>query len=199
MSIADFIAEALPLAREGSVGTGVRVSVIVAQWIDETWDPDTQSPGPDWTVRHNPGNVSPGGVEGSYDTLEDGLAAWIATMNGPIYRPVRAAPTAAAQAMALGASPWAQSHYMAAHGPPPGSDLLQLMATYDLEQYDAAPGPPAPPEDAPMVIDPEAKVIHAVAVVNGVPYHWWQPAAGNTTIHFPPGVAWGVEKLPLPQ
>ena len=194
MSIDAFLAEALPYARRASAATDVRVSVVLAQWIDETWDPATQSPGFDWTVRHNPGNVSPGGVLATYATLDEGVAAWVETMLQPVYRPVRAAPSATVQAGALGASPWAESHYMA-HGPPPGSDLVDLMVAYDLEQYDM---PSAPPEDAPMVYDPISKVLHAVAVVNGVPYHWWQAGAGGPDMHFPPGVAWGVEKLPVP-
>ncbi len=193
MSIDAFIAEALPYAERASSPTGVRVSVILAQWIDETWDPATQSPGPDWTVRHNPGNVSPGGIVATYPTLDAGVTAWVDTMLGPVYAPVRVAPTVAAQCMALGASPWAASHYMAS-GPPPGSDLERLVTTYDLTQYDL---PPAPPEGADMTYDPVNKLIHAVAVVDGVAYHWWQPGAGSEVV-FPAGTTWGVERLPLP-
>jgi hypothetical protein len=68
------------------------------------------------------------------------------------------------------------------------------MATYDLEQYDALPA--SPPEGAPMTYDPISKTIHAVAVINGVAYHWWQPGAGGEPL--PAGTSWGVERLPVP-
>ena len=103
MTLEAFIAEALPFAERASSSTRVRVSVILAQWIDEVWDPATQSPGPDWTVKHNPGNVSPGGVVATYPNLTAGVDAWEGTMLGPLYAPVRVAPTAVGQAVALGA------------------------------------------------------------------------------------------------
>lgn len=184
-----FWSEALPYAEQAHAETGVLTSVILAQWADETgyrWPP------PD----NNPGNVGTfGGHTTSYATVQAGVDGYILTMNLPYYTGVRSSVGWMAQCHALGESPWAGSHYEAS-GPPPGEDLVKIIEANNLTQYDSqpAPGPPAePPEDAEMCYDPDRKQIHAVAVVNGVPYHWWQPTVGQNP--FPPGTTWGVEEL----
>lgn len=126
-----FFDDALPYARRAHEATGVNVSVILAQWADET----AFGTSPDWTAKHNPGNVSPGGVVASYPTLDAGVDAWIATMNSADYAAVRAPVGATAQCYALGASPWASGHYEA-DGPPPGEDLVKIIANYELAVYD---------------------------------------------------------------
>lgn len=125
-----FFDDALPLAQRASAGTGVLVSVILAQWADET----TYGTSNDWTVKHNPGNVSPGGVVASYPTLDAGVNAWIVTMNDGTYNAVKRAQTWQAQCLALGQSPWAAGHYDDGNGP--GSALVAIVSSYQLYQYD---------------------------------------------------------------
>lgn len=125
-----FFTLALPYARRASQATGVLVSVVLAQWANET----AYGTSNDWTVKHNPGNISPGGVVASYPTLDAGVNAWIATMNDGAYASVRAGRTWRAQAVALGVSPWASGHYDDGTGP--GSALIDIITTNKLWQYD---------------------------------------------------------------
>lgn len=139
----EFFAVALPYAHQAHAQTGVLVSVILAQWADETG-----YGGPDWSPNNNPGNV------GSYDgqpvakfpSLQAGVNAYIQTMRLDYYAAVRAATTATAQATALGQSPWASGHY----GNPPGADLIAILNTYNLTQYDALPPIPVPIKEETM-------------------------------------------------
>lgn len=135
MTPAQFFATALPYARWAHAQTGVDVSVILAQWADET-----DYGGPDWSPNNNPGNV--GSFDGRpvavFPTLEAGLLAYVATMNSPDYAPVRAASGWLLQADALGRSPWASGHY----GSPPGATLVGIIHDNELWQYDPAPAAP---------------------------------------------------------
>jgi len=146
MTPAQFFAQAVPWARLGSARTRVHPSVALAQWADETgfrWP----APG------NNPGNVSPGGSVASYASVAGGVSAWVQTMLLPAYSGVRGAQGWQAQCYALGASPWAASHYDA-DGPPPGEDLVKIVTRYDLTQYDAAPPPPPLPPELEMIPPP---------------------------------------------
>lgn len=136
-----FFATALPWARIASRLTGVNVSVVLAQWADETG-----YGGPDWSPDNNPGNVgnTEHGGQVTYPTLAAGVTAYVRTMLLPYYVDVRGwGPTPAevdASAVNLGKSPWAAGHYDNGHGP--GSALLAIMGQFDLYQYDvpAEPG-----------------------------------------------------------
>lgn len=104
--------------------TGVPWQTILAQWADETgW-----GQAPAFANGFNFAGVSPGGRVAVYPDLMSGLAAYVATLTQPIYATVRNAapqgPVAAAQA--LGASPWAASHYNDSGGGP-GSDLVAIL------------------------------------------------------------------------
>ena len=126
----NFFTTALPYAKKASVATGVLTSVILAQWADET----TYGTSDDWTVKHNPGNVSPGGNVATYPSLDAGVNAYILTMNGGLYQAVKGAVGWRAQCIALGQSPWASGHYDDGSGP--GSALVAIVTQFNLWQYD---------------------------------------------------------------
>lgn len=110
--------------------TGVPWQTILAQWANETgWGTS-----PAFVTGHNFAGVSPGGSVAYYPSVSAGLAAYIQTLNLPIYASVR---TAAAQgpvaaAAALGQSPWAGSHYTTGSNPP-GFLLTQIMDETGLD------------------------------------------------------------------
>jgi hypothetical protein len=130
----NYFAAALPWARLASTLTGVAVPVILAQWDEEGqgWPPAYNNPG-------DVGDPTAAGQTG-YATVGAGVQAYANTMLQPDYRAVRAAQGWQAQAYALGASPWAASHY----GSPPGQALVDIIETNDLLKYDDAPPAPAP-------------------------------------------------------
>lgn len=180
MAPEEFFAEALPWAQQAHPPTSVFVSVILAQWADETG-----FGGPDWSPNNNPGNV------GSYDnqpvatfpTLQAGVDAYIQTMNLPYYTAVRESKTWATQAHALGLSPWASGHY----GAPPGADLISIINTYDLTKYDGPP--PGLKEGENMTSIIIGGQLHVFGVIGSTAWHWWQETG-------PPASAWHSEQLP---
>lgn len=182
-----FFAEALPWAQKAHALCYVLVSVILAQWADETG-----YGGPDWSPNNNPGNV------GSYDgkpvatfpTLQAGVDAYVQTMNLDYYTAVREATTADAQATALGESPWASGHY----GKPPGSDLIAIIDNYDLTQYD---GPPSGLVEGETMTSWQAGgQNHVCGVVGNKAYHWWQWITPDETKG--QDFTWHPEALPTP-
>lgn len=188
MTPEQFFAAALPWANKAAAHTGVLVSVVLAQWADETG-----YGGPDWFPNNNPGNV--GSFDGqpvaTFPSLQAGVAAYIQTMNQDIYNGVReAAPWGPlAQARALGQSPWASGHY----GSPAGQDLISIIDKYDLTIYDAPP-PAGQGGTETMTSWQEGGQNHVVGLVGSKVYHWWQQIGGN-----PPGQpSWNVEILPTP-
>ncbi len=122
---------------------GMLVSVILAQWADET---DLGS-SPQFVAGNNYAGVSIGGGVNTFPSKAAGLAAYVQTLNLPYYNAVRAAGTSGwqAQCVALGESPWAGGHYDWADysaGRPianPGIDLISIVNAYALTQYDTAP------------------------------------------------------------
>ncbi len=153
-----FWPEALPWAQQAHAQTGVLTSVILAQWAIET-----EYGGTDWAVAHNPGNVGSfnGQPVASFPTLAEGVAAYIQLMNAPD-RPefgatIRKNPSYATQAYLLGAANpvWATSRY-ALPGGKPGSEIVSIIASNNLTQYDGTPAPtPAPtPIPTPTTEDP---------------------------------------------
>jgi hypothetical protein len=188
----EFFADALPWARQVHAQMPeMFVSVVLAQWAEETG-----YGGPDWIPNNNPGNV------GSFDnqpvakfpTMQTGVNAYKQTMQLHYYDAVRAATTWQSQAYALGQSPWASAHYMAA-GPPPGEDLIKIVNLHNLTQYDAPIPPPNPPtqqENDTVTSLISGGQLHVWGIINNVAYHWYQPLGG-----FPSGPTWKVETLPL--
>jgi hypothetical protein len=138
MTPQDFVNEVLAQAQRGKGATGLEVSVILAQWANETgWgSSDFFSQG------HNPAGISPGGNVAAYPSLEAGVDAWISTMELSYYNGVRAAEGRQAQAVALGESPWAGSHYDNGNGP--GSMLIEIINENSLWLYDGAAPAPGP-------------------------------------------------------
>lgn len=139
MSDQTFINDVVSLAQAASAKTGVRPSVIIAQWCNETGFGTSEA----WNVGNNFAGVSPGGVIASYPNKLAGLQAYIDTMNNGYYNAVKDAGKqgAIAQAEALGRSPWAASHY----GNPPGSDLVSIIEQFNLTQYDTGTEPTPSP------------------------------------------------------
>ena len=161
-----FVDGMLGNAKTASAATGFLPSVILAQWANETnWGRS-----PAWVYGHNFAGVSPGGALAGYPTIATGLAAYIATANSPLYNPVRAAKPAGsiAQARALGASPWAGSHYEDLAGVV-GQALVDLIVANNLTQYDPTQLPSSPPKEALM----------QAILVNGTPTVYAASPAGH--------------------
>lgn len=183
MSEDQFWSEAMPYALQAHQATGLFLSLILAQFADET-----EYGGSDWSVHHNPGNV--GSFDGrpvaSFRTLEAGTQAYIQLMNeahqfGPT---IRRGTTPFAQAFLLGdAHPvWASGGYRA-RGGPPGSALVSIINEFDLTRFDAGNPRPSPPppslegDDVTSVVS--GTQLHVWAMVNGQNVHWWQDSAGT--------------------
>jgi len=182
-----FAAQVLPYAQAAELATGVLVSVILAQWANETdWGTS-----PAWVVGHNPAGISPGGVIARYPSVRAGVSAYIATMFDPDYGPVRAALGWNAQAVALGRSPWAAGHYD--NGDGPGSSLVELIRENVLWLYDGPTKDVSPTKE----ISPDmltslvfAGQLHAFGVdTAGRLCHWWQNAQAVD------GVFWFTEEI----
>ena len=146
---AEFIASILPEAQKAAATIGWWPSVVLAQWADETgWGTSSA-----WLDGHNPAGISPNGEIAAYPSIAAGVVAYEDTALSSYYTSVYAAQSLGpeAQATALGESPWAGGHY----GSPPGSNLVAIIAAYDLNQYNTftppvpqpAPVPPATPGD----------------------------------------------------
>lgn len=144
-----FFSDYLADARIASAQTGFLVSVILAQWADET----TYGASKAFVQQNNFAGVSVGGGVNTFKSKDDGLAAYVETANLGFYDPVRAAKSqgAQAQAIALGKSPWAAAHYNGAAykagarcpGPSCGTllanagvDLVSIINSNKLTQYD---------------------------------------------------------------
>jgi hypothetical protein len=161
--------------------------VVLAQWDVEGkgWPP----------AFNNPGDVGDPANAGqtSYPSIQAGVDAYVRTMMLSYYSGVRSAVGYVAQSQALGKSPWAAGHY----GNPPGSDLISIIQTNSLTQYDVlppAPTPPSPQEAEEMTSWQEGGQNHIAGEVNNKAYHWWQAIGGN-----PAGEpTWHVEILPTP-
>jgi hypothetical protein len=150
MTAAGFIEQMAPAAVACGRAVGWWPSVVLAQWCDETGFGTSWQ----WIHGNNPAGISPGGQLADYPTIEAGCGAWVSTALAHYYDGVRAAyPEGAdAQAVALGASPWAAAHYdgawWAGQVPTlrPGIDLLSIIRANGLTRYDdPAPAPPVKP------------------------------------------------------
>ncbi len=123
--------------------------MVLAQWADETaWGSSVA-----WIELHNPAGIGWNGrTYWGFPSVAAGVAAWERVMLGGAYAGVRQAarsgPTA--EAVALGRSPWAGSHYN--NGAGPGSILLELIAANDLTRYDPAPAPSPAPEQEELPV-----------------------------------------------
>jgi hypothetical protein len=142
MKAQDFVNEVLADVQRGSAATGVLVSVILAQWANETGALRDEGPSDYFTQGHNPAGISPGGVVAAYPNLQAGTDAWIQTMDLGYYDGVRGAQGREAQCIALGESLWAGSHYDDGRGP--GSMLTEIINENSFWLYDGAGPAPGP-------------------------------------------------------
>ncbi len=152
-SAASFWPEALPWAQQvHSRLPELFISFMLAQWAAETG-----YGGFDWSVAHNPGNV--GSFDGQpvnqFPSLQVGVDAYVQTITNGLYGGCLAALSPDAQCYGIGNSPWASGHYEAS-GPPPGEDLVKIIAEFNLTQFDALrpPPPPPPAPQPPQILKP---------------------------------------------
>ncbi len=137
--ISTFIADLASDAEDAGAEIGFYPSVVLAEWANETdWGTS-----PAFVSGHNLAGVSTGGVIAPYPDLAAGLRAYVETANLSLYDSVRAARAAGPyrQALALGASPWAASHYADVVGHV-GQALVDLIVANDLTRFDPAPEVP---------------------------------------------------------
>lgn len=127
-----FFTTVLKTAQVASAQTGVLVSVILAQWADETGYGTSQA----FVQGNNYAGVSYGGTVNGFPSKTVGLSKYIAVLNQATYNSVRQASGWSAQCIALGQSRWATGHYEASHPGSPGGDLITIIQTYNLTQYD---------------------------------------------------------------
>ena len=152
--VAKFLANEsiIDYAVQASRRCGVFPSVILAQWgVETAWGTSEA-----WVDGHNFAGVSRNGVVLSYPTYEAGLSSYETVLLLAIYNPVRRAHSRGPneQAIALGESPWAASHYEAQGSDEPGSLLVQVIADFDLARFDeldvSKQAPPAEKPPAPF-------------------------------------------------
>lgn len=151
-----FIDSVLADAHSAASHLDIPVSVVLAQWIDETGWGTSEA----WLRGNNyagvsflePFQVSLGahlGDQGEilfYPSRADGLAGYIARWGDPVYTATRECCAshhgdAIAVAQCVEESPWAASHY-GGHG------LRSLIVSEQLTRYDASAAP-APPQTEP--------------------------------------------------
>ena len=146
-----FVNQQLPAARAASARLGIPVSVVLAQWIDETGSGTSKA----FLEGNNYAGVSyldqPEAAVGAtlqpglapilaYPTRAAGVAGYINRWLEPVYASTRATwattsdPIAVAQS--IEASPWAAAHYG-------GNGLEQIIAANNLTAYDNTTGPVA--------------------------------------------------------
>lgn len=152
-----FINAQLPAARAAAAQLGIPVSVVLAQWINETGSGSSRA----FVEGHNYAGVSyldqPEAAVGAtlqpglapilaYPTPAAGVAGYIARWRDPVYAATRkiwsqtSDPIAVARSVE--ASPWAAGHYG-------GNGLETLITSLDLTAYDnpaagAGTSPPPP-------------------------------------------------------
>lgn len=168
MSPRSFFDQVAADARMASSRTGVPVSVILAQWAIETGYGTSRA----WLKGNNYAGVSPGGRLADYPTRTDGLAAYIATLQHRRYDPIRHTSSAHGAAVALGQSPWAESHYGG-----DGRQLIQVMDQWGLSQYDTGTGP-AGVTVQPVGIPSPGNIIDWLNPLDDLAEEWASDAAG---------------------
>lgn len=140
-----FFTDYLATAKKAAAQTGVLVSVILAQWTDETGGGGSKAfvQGNNFAGVTLPGSSMITGVT-AFPNKVAGLDAYITTLQQPTYAAVLKAAGWKAQCIALGKSPWAGGHYDANGyyaGKPYtqlnwGIDLITRIENNNLTQYD---------------------------------------------------------------
>lgn len=141
MGAADFFARFSPLAAQASQGTGLPVSVILAQWALETGYGQSALAqknnlgGIKFTG--NPGSYEADGGHAGYESVNAFLADYKRVVHLPFYQHVREAAAAGAEAVAM-----AWDNNVPAGTPRYAEDtqysekLLGILREYDLTRYD---------------------------------------------------------------
>lgn len=128
------------MARAVYNATRIPVSVILAQMAIETAYGTSNL----WLNCHNPAGINGPGTGvcqgfASYPSYAAAASGYAATYHNGYYARVLAAAASGASpnqvAVALGQSPWAESHYQGRCGTP-GCQLIQVMQTFHLTRYD---------------------------------------------------------------
>jgi hypothetical protein len=145
-NVRQFIAFALPFARQASKETGWPVSMILGQWgLEKSWRAYTFT-GYNWGncgaipgFPAIPGTSVPGSPNqfAFANTPGQGVAEYVHVAHLRYYTAIAPAwrsGGANAAARALGASPWDWGHYTAINSP--GSSVIGLMRAYNLYWYD---------------------------------------------------------------
>lgn len=144
MSTQSFIQQYLQDAQIASEQIGFPVSVILAQWINETGSGSS----PAFRNQHNYAGVSLNGSIMTFSDYVQGLAGYISRWHEPVYGSTRAAISSLGgvkanpydAAKAVERSPWAAGHYG-------GNGLEALIAQNNLQQYDTGRTDyPVPPD-----------------------------------------------------
>jgi hypothetical protein len=153
-----FIQHVMPAAQAAASHLGIPVSVVLAQWLNETGAGTSRA----WLEGHNYAGVSflepyqeqlgaRLGGEGEilfYPDEQAGLAGYIGRWGDGVYDATRnlwrEAKDAHAVAAAIEASPWAAGHYG-------GNGLRALIDELNLTQFDGGAHPAQPPVDGPAV------------------------------------------------
>lgn len=133
----DFFAKMLPYAQEASGKTGLFVSVILAQWANESNYGTSRLALED----NNYGGINfvqgasiAAGADGGfakYESIDQFVQDYARVMNLSFYSKVRADKTEETEVQDLGASPYAESHY-GGHG----EWLQNIVNQFSLKSYD---------------------------------------------------------------
>ena len=142
MSDASFLAEIGPYAAEVAHATGLDCRLFMVQWaLESAWGTSGVAHNNNFAGIENSAGHGCTVCDGIYTccpTIADFEALYLAILDQGIYAPVRATAgqSLAAQFRALGASPWAASHYATGCG----SDGCELINLYAAQRslFDAA-------------------------------------------------------------
>ena len=131
---------------------GILPQTILVQWADETGYGTSRA----FLEGHNPAGISFNGHLITFQSLEQGVSRYqqILQIDAGWYRPVCQAEGVTAQLKALGASPWAASHYTTAGGEP-GSVLVSIWEADQHEIMRVLAGDQAAPEESVTVTSGE--------------------------------------------
>jgi hypothetical protein len=119
--ITAFVNEYAPYAETAAQATGLNAQLILAEWGNEV------AYGTAWSEKNNIGNIGvySGGPNPSYATIGEGVQAYINEIKSIPSIMATAGQSLAAQAEAIGNSPYASGHYLATGSNVPGSALIQ--------------------------------------------------------------------------
>jgi flagellum-specific peptidoglycan hydrolase FlgJ len=159
----DFFTSMAPYAAKASSATGVPIPVILAQWglesaygTSEVYKNNNNLAGIKHVSSSIDSGISPSGYS-KYNSLDQFVQDYVRVMSISYYDNVRQAGTVDGAVSALGASPWAETHYRDSSGQA-GGNLMSVIEANELEKYSAA----APAGGHPYGFD-ASKIMQGVA------------------------------------